>query len=570
MKRFAFAALTVALSLSTASEVAHAGGLEFPAPGSVGLGRGGAVHARPGDPMALLYNPANLAGMQGIQLSLQSHVAFYEACFNREGTYQEYSAEPGAADLNEDGRIRRIDPELSFAEESAFNNAGEFPNAEHPNICNSGPPGIVPELILTWRPHKRFGLGIGLVAPAAVGHTIWGGNARVGDRTYVGTVDTAEGRLPAGTRYGLIEEQLIIAFPTIGVGVNLHPRLRIGAAFGSGFGFFSFTNVTRASRYEDFANDILTELEASDPFIPRVTGSIHAIPHDNLDISVTFTWTQDVNAEGDVTLTSGYYRTNPVEDLRINGAQLNAPQPWQLALGIRYADRIAPRTDDPDQVSRLSRRVEDPMSNERWDIEFDFVYERNSNVGQFDVTMPDCNVAGGRRRVYEDGTPRELPDPGCTSGGAYQIQAAPFVVAPIPPSLSLPHNWKDSYSFRLGGDYNIMPGLAAVRLGFTFETKGVEDGFEQLDFFPFMRFGAHVGLTMRLGFFDITLAYAHIHQVESVVAPANGQVIQIHAAQRFAELQGGESLTGYGTIINAGRYTSNFDVVSLGLTYHFR
>jgi hypothetical protein len=555
MKRLGIALAAFGLGVAFAPPVASAGGLEFPAPGTVSLGRGGASFARPGDPMALLYNPANLAGMQGIQLSLQTHLAFYDACFQREGTYQEYSAEPGMADRNNGNRIRRVDEDPTFIEASAFNAAGAYPDAQLPEVCNSGPPGIVPELILTWRAHRKVGIGIGFVAPAAVGHTVWGGDTTIGDRTYRGTVNG----LPAPSRYGLVEEQLIVAFPTIGVGVNVHPRLRIGVAFGSGFGFFDFTNVTRAVQGEDFAGDIFTELSASDPFIPKITASVHAIPHDNLDISLTFSWTDTVRAEGDIKLTTGYYRETPVDELTIPGAVLEAPQPWQIALGIRYADRISPRTDNPDQVARLSRRVEDPMSNERFDIELNVVYERNSVVNEFGVTMPQCDMATGATcQTQADGS------------SAFVVNAAPFTPAPIPASLTLAHNWQDSLSVRLGGDYNVMPGLAAIRLGFSFESKGVEDGYEQLDFMPFMRFGAHIGLTMRLGFFDISLAYAHIQQVETTVSVQNGQITQVHAEETFADLQDRESVAGHGTIINAGRYRSNFDVVSLGLTYHFR
>ncbi len=161
MKRLGIALAAFGMGVAFAPPVASAGGLEFPAPGTVSLGRGGASFARPGDPMALLYNPANLAGMQGIQLSLQTHLAFYDACFQREGTYQEYSGEPGMADRNNGNRIRRVDEDPTFIEASAFNAAGAYPDAQLPEVCNSGPPGIVPELILTWRAHRKIGIGIG-------------------------------------------------------------------------------------------------------------------------------------------------------------------------------------------------------------------------------------------------------------------------------------------------------------------------------------------------------------------------------------------------------------------------
>lgn len=567
MTRLGVALAALAMVWGSAPRSAHAGGLEFPAPGTTALGRGGATFARPGDPMALFYNPANLAGMQGIQLSLQSHLAFYGACFQREGTYETYS---GDAVNDRESRNNRLPRGvIDAAEGSAFE--GGYANGALPQVCNSGPPGIVPELVLTWRVNRFLGLGVGLLAPAAVGHTRWGSDLQIGDRTYRGTTNG----LPSPTRYGLIEENLIVAFPTIGVGIAPHKRFRLGLAFGSGFGLMKFTNITRATRGENFAGDILSEIDMRDPFIPRITASAHVVPHDNLDISLTFIWTDSIRAEGDLRLTSGYYRTQVLEELTIPGARLEAAQPWQLALGIRYADQIRPRADNPDAVARLSGRVEDAMSNERWDVELNVVYERNSRVDAFNVTMPPC-PAGGR----------------CVgSAGDWGIEADDFFVAPIPRSLTLPHNWRDSLSVRVGGDYNIIPGMAAIRLGLSFETTGVTKGYEQLDFMPFTRLGGHVGFTLRFGRFDLSLAYAFIGQFAVTNSLQDANVTQVNAAHRFAELQcddmpdcnalSGEARDariaeisaatgGQGTIVNAGRYTSRFNVLSLGLTYHFR
>lgn len=529
--------------------------------------------------MALLYNPANLAASSGIQLSLQTHIAFYHSCFRRAGTYTSH-AEPQADDYGDGtpGQTELVDG-LQQENPSAFNNGfpDPYPNGAFPEVCNSGPPGIVPELILTWRAHRMVGIGVGFVAPAAVGHTIWGGNQTVGDRRYRGVVDG----LPAPTRYSLVEEQLIIAFPTIGVGFAPHPRIRFGAAFGSGFGIFHFENALRAVRGEDFGNDVYSELDATDPFIPRVTASVHAVPHDNIDVFATFTWTQDIQAEGEVNLKSGYYRTDILEELVIPSASLTAPQPWSLAFGARYADRIAPRPEDPNVVSRLTNRVEDPMANERWDIELNVVYERNSEVTDF--------------RALLGNNPDRMD-------GFWIIQADTGIPATLPSDVLLEHEWKDSWSFRLGGDWNIMPGLAALRIGLSYETKGVKDGFEQLDFAPFNRIGGHVGLTLRIGRFDISLAYAYIHQLE--INRRQGRVQQTVADHRLAELNCQEDPTcsgptselteeerrrhiagesdprvtgtgtsanfGEGTVVNAGRFRSRFNVLSIGLTYHFQ
>lgn len=537
--------------------LALAGGVELPGAGTTALGRGGALHARPGGAMALLYNPANLSAEPGLQLSLQTHVILNDSCFNRSGSYIEYG-EPQEHDLHRgvSDAIETVDA-IQRDQASAFNipefEGGTYPRNELPRVCDSGPPGIVPELVLSWRVHPKVGLGVGFIAPAAVGHTVWGDSITVGDRRYQGTTNG----LPAPTRYSLIEEQLVIAFPTVGIGVAVHPRFRLGMAFGFGFGLFEFVNVTRAVRGESFGNDIHTTLNATDRFIPRVTLSAHATPHARVDLSVTYTWTDDIDADGDVRLQSGYYRAEVLEDLTIPKSQLSAPQPWHLAFGIRYAHPAGGTNES---------EVKDPMSVERFDIEFDLVYERNSRVDDFGVRLP---------------TNPERDD------GQWFIQADTGIPAAIPQTLVLAHGWKDSVSLRLGGDWNVVPGRAAVRLGLSHETKGVRRGFEQLDFMPFQRTGLHLGGTLRFGRFDVSLAYAHIWQRSVTVS--QGQLHQINADHRTAEITcdgdaacsaldaderrvrtAEDSNFGEGTIINAGKFTSSMHLVSLGLTYHFQ
>lgn len=560
----------VALALLTAPESAHAGGFEYPGAGAHGLARGGAYAARVDDPMALLYNPAALARASGMQLSLNVNLGFFNACFDRAGTYGAYDGtpdpghDPGVGPPGGDGLTpSRFGPD-GLPDES-FAQVG----ADNPRVCNTGPVGLVPELAFSWRILPELGIGIGLIAPPAVAHNRYGRSSDGTIRAQDGALRDSDGRVPSPGRYNLIEEQLIIAFPTIGVAYRPHPAISIGASFGWGFGIFDFTSITRPTRGEDFGLDILSELHGTDTFIPRVMGSVHVVPHDSIDIMAGFVWVDDVEAEGHVDLTSGIY-ADPADidpdgpggfpdQVRLNDVTLEAPQPWQISFGIRYADRISPRADDPAEVSALTHRVEDSMANERWDIEFNLVYEMNSRIDQFQANLPPGNL----------------------------INVQPFLVAAIPETVVLPHAWKDQLSFRLGGDYNIMPGMASLSAGFSFETRGVEtntqcidaypnpDGvpgipegqsgggcnYAQLDFMPFQRYGLHAGLNIRAGSLDVSLAYAHIFQETITVSTASAGLPQVVAAD-----------TGLrdGTVINAGKFTSNFNVFAIGINYHLQ
>lgn len=542
----------VAVALFTVPGTAHAGGFEYAGAGTRSLGRGGAFYARADDPMALLYNPANLASLSGSQLMLNVNLGWFDACYQRPGTYLE-------AGMDDEPTV--------FGDDGAWSLGQDFPE-----VCNEGPPGPSPDLAFTMRLGRDLGIGFGVVAPAAIGHNVYADDANPG------TLDGPGGQqLPPPSRYVLLEEQLLIAYPTVGIGWRPLEWLQVGASLQWGLGYFKFVTMARATEGENPSGDVRSELSASDLFIPAANVSIHAIPHDNLDIVLSFRWVDDVEATGDTTLRYGAYGVGREDgsvqgaiptDTNLSDTTLSAPQPWQLAFGIRYADRISARPRDIAAVERLSRRIEDSMSNERWDVELDVVYEMNSRVDDFTVDIPNDAVL-------------QLRDASATGVNESTL--------PLPDQLNIRHNWKDQLSVRLGGDYNVIPGMAALRLGGSFETSGVSEPYANLDFIPAQRLGIHAGLTVRLGDFDISLAYAHFFQETLEVSQCPDAVIDpVEAAGRDAGLESTQihqnvlsacadeghaaldqiSADDLGRIVNAGTYTSNIDVISLGVTWH--
>ena len=153
------------------------------------------------------------------------------------------------------------------------------------------------------------------------------------------------------------------------------------------------------------------------------------------------------------------------------------PRPWWITFGVRYADRITRRPDDPDAPGRQSGLVQDPMSSERWDIEANLTYEKNSKVDRFDVMIEGLDA--------EQGSPLVPP------GG-------------INASASVRENWQDQLSVRVGGDSNVIRGKLALRGGFSYETNGFTGIGSKtskggtIEFMPLQRFGLHLGLTGRI------------------------------------------------------------------------
>ncbi len=634
----------LAVALVLTPSLAFAGGTQFPESGTRPLARGGAFFTRADDPMATFFNPANLAEMRGMQLGLNAHMAFYQLCFQRDGTYGGYPTrgpngelvQPpndfsfdgaivqdldgnGIADTNvllgdpsDPDNVRGIpgpgstlsastDGASIFTPGATTASVGALP---FPEVCNQPNFNLVPQLGFSWRITERIGLGIGFFAPFGVGEAQFGQTRRVevdrsvydadgnneldtvtrtfdanGDgmigpgetfdvpvdvpsdavldengipvaRDVLGTVPVPGsplGILPAPTRYNLVDQDLSVAFPTVGIGYKLTDKIRIGASFASGFAILNLRTISRSFRGENFNDDVLSNVDgAVDPFVPRVTGSIAANPTDNLSLSYTFTWTDDITAEGDLQVTTGYYNDRGFDELLIPNTEVFSPQPWQMAIGVRYADRIRPRNqgldggdDDPTRAFGDDRVMNDPMNNERWDIELNAVWERNSLVEASNIRPGRCDGA----TLNNDPRDGDYPDRDCNEvfallGPLYTagLDDVNLLTGTVPSDVRVDRQWLDQLSLRLGGSYNLVPGVVALHGGFSFETKGVRDGFERIDIAPLMRFGGHGGLTVRVGRWDLTFAYAHIHQRTEVITTGEAGVSQTTSDPRLRQL----------------------------------
>jgi hypothetical protein len=124
----------------------------------------------------------------------------------------------------------------------------------------------------------------------------------------------------------------------------------------------------------------------------------------------------------------------------------------------------------------------------------------------------------------------------------------------------VPHNWKDQVSVRVGGDWNVIPGQLALRLGGSYETLGFRDGFGFIDYLPLQRFGVHVGLSGRWAKTELTLGYAHFFT--TTYNEPNGQHPQI-----VIGLDG--PVDGVTTFTNSGTYRTHIDILGWSLRVVF-
>lgn len=560
--------------VTLAPTAAHAGGFELAAPGTRSLGRGGAFMSRADDPMALTYNPAALAFLPGYQLQLGSHLIFYDACVQRSGTYGD--SNPGSG----------VESRFGFADAA---DPSSFVNREFPQVCRGGAPGPSPQLVFSARPIEELGFALGLNAPSGVGSSSWGDAD--------GTVTAADGTvLPTPVRYGGIDASLLLFHISAGVGFSPIPELSFGATFQWGISTVNFNTFTNAgSGPQDPAQDINTQLDVADYFIPAAVFSVHAVPIPQLDIVGMARISDGIDADGTLNLTTGFYGTSEAGSYvpigsTIDGVNLRTAQPFQFGLSVRYSDQRNPNRR-PRAVTDRNRRDElrgerppddegpwgqnsvvDSMLTEVWDIEVDVIYQFNDPVNDFVVTNP----MGASVNICE-------PFPGETPAEAEtRCNDTPSLQAPVPARIPLAKGWQDQLIVRVGGDFNLLPGLLAIRGGVHFETSGVNQNYQTQDFIPGMRLGLHLGATVRIERFDISLAYAHIFQFTETITDARyrhtaalgneGQCTDPSGAMYDPDnpvVDRGCYPMGLGSVINAGTYSASFNMLSLSMRYHF-
>jgi hypothetical protein len=220
-----------------------------------------------------------------------------------------------------------------------------------------------------------------------------------------------------------------------------------------------------------------------------------------VEFGLQFVWTGDVQTDdGNLRLRNLYTEyypaalsagfQQPALDVGFKKTAVRVPQNSVLSGGVRYAKKLG------SPIGKFGDR----MGSELFDIELDYVMTF-ARLDSVDVAPP----AGSQVQVP---SPSPLEQP---------------VTLDVPAKIRIAHAWQNQFGIRLGGDYNILPNVLAVRAGHSFESSGIEAGYGQLDFTPFKRYGISVGATVRISdLIDISAGYAYfiIPDVENSVSEA--------------------------------------------------
>ena len=560
-------ASTIALALtSLITTQAHAGGLELGPGGTQSASRGGAVAAKPIDAMAISQNPAGLSFLPSDQVMLNLDTGFHDMCVDLYGYY-------GWGVYTQKGSP---DPVSEFGSSTS----SAYGTRELGSVCNTAPVVSQPQMAWVFRVAERLTFGLGFVSPTLVTGLHYGGPN--------GTIAGPDGNaLPTPTRYQLVRQEVPFALnPTVSGSFVFSPMFSAGLTFQVAMAKVRSFVVSTQNAGTSPHDDMMTELESADYFVPGGTLSAMLRPTQFLSLVAAFRFSDDFRAPGTLRFTTNLYQAgaqgnewapyrNPATKLR----QVQVSVPWVLTLGGRFA---MPRNGQLTFNAPTTATV-DPLSDELWDIEFDYSYNLNSRASKNQVDVGEDIQLVVRKA---DGTPQ-----------------SPLLVSHQDlESLVVNRHLKNSVAYRLGGTLNVLPGRLGLSAGSFFESRGVDPAYASVDSFAFARLGLGGGVILRLGPFDLQAAYQHIFQETLDVVPPPHQARElatddpksgfderiykdgaldprptldpsvpksgdaVAAGQQSALFETGKSRA---RVINAGHYTASFDIVSVGLSYKF-
>ncbi|MBN2801718.1 MAG: outer membrane protein transport protein [Deltaproteobacteria bacterium] len=347
------------------SSTLFAGGLEFPAPGTVGAGRGGAFTAKADNASAFIYNPAGLANLETKDLLLSIHLVHQKVDFSRKGTggYRIGSADGDYSPTCNGGDICIGDPALDFSNGT--------PGTEFDKVSMSKP-GVLPTLIFNYGNFahiKGLSLSAGLITPVSFGAQKYPENG--------------------AQRYTLIDSNHLIIFPGIGVAYRFNKYFQLGAVFMSGVASLNQTlkirplpSMASTSYNENLSGDASMEIKAVDPFIPTGIIGIKSEVTKWLELGVSVKLPAIIAADGT------FKYTAPSQDMSESYME-------------KGEDKVTLKQKFPLRLRAGARYV-----HSRFDIEADFVYENWKSLQEFSI-LPDAIITD----PINDNTSTKTPMP---------------------------------------------------------------------------------------------------------------------------------------------------------------
>ena len=526
------------VGLCALPSIAFAGGFEVGDNGTRALGRGGAYVAGADEASALYYNPGALTRVDGVSMTLNLNLVDYNATFQRSPfIYQDSSS--------------RLDPDREIQFDEVEQETPIFP---------------APMFFLA----TDFGLnnwtfGVGAYGPSAFGAPSYPEfelppddfegdlcgqyNPCRDDRQTDAdeTVITRDG----GQAYMIVEQKVLLAYPSLAIARRFESlNLSVGLTLQLATLFVDYSvgvdgDLSQASDAEGVST------EAFDLYTPNTlsvtgvgftgilgvrcpfTGILGVLyePTDAISIGISYRPQFNLVGRGNIDLEFPPGLTGADVNLTSDRAELRFTMPDVVRFGVEYAHSNA-------------------AGKSLADLELDFVWENWSVLDAFRVNVP------GR---VNDAT------------GSLSDRA-------IPP-LDLRREYRDSWSLRLGSEFNMLRGEdgggPAIRLGALYEAPSVSEEWTNLDFTPFARIGGTLGFSYYIKRLSLDVAYAYFWSPTRKVDDGEYDLLvplwvcEDPSNSQYPEECGDLVSAGHrtGHAVNNGTYDTWTQTFSLGVTY---
>lgn len=513
--------LAGALAGVLAPAAAFGYGVEVPENGGVAFGRAGAFVARASDPSAVMLNPGALGNLRGFQLTLSGNFVFFDHCFQRSGSYDD-----GNYNVNVGGTVFETVRNGMGTGDAPYIRGG----VPYPRVCNESALGLAVQLLGTYRIADRYTIGFGLFSPSTVGST-----QNFADRTTTTSMGMSLD-VPSPARYLLYRKKLTVLYPTVAFGARITRWLNLGLAMHVGYAAYQFGLNANAVRDapQSPASDIFIDLNANALF-PAFTVGFQLTPHRFISVGGSFRYNFPIVASGTANTVAGLYARSAMD--RATGSfeiqRMEVNMPWVIKAGVRFA---LPRAGRPTQDDGTGRY--DPMTDDVFDVEADFNYEQTSMLGSVSLT--------NRGSIPID-----------RSGGA----------VPAPANITINSALSNVWGIRLGGDYNVVPGVLAVRAGVSYESSGANPALAQIHLPTYAGVGINAGVSWRWRWLTTTLGYSHIFFDTNDASNGERAVVVPSPQLDAATACNAPSTRGPGACtINRGVYEASFNAVNLSFS----
>ncbi len=341
-----FAVIGPALLLSAP---AYSAGFEYPENGARALARGGAFVASGDDPTLIQHNPAGLAGLDGLRISLDGQFVWWTTEYQR-------LVQDNAGDWT------AVDP-----------SSGETMLP----VGNTRNPWITPFLAATYQVIDGLTLGLGVYGPSAVGERrypdprdiapfFWDGEYHEGEED----LDAVQKGIPRRSpqRYGLIRLFNLVFFPTASVGWEPVSWLRLGVSaqlvssnMEYSLAFQSDTIATLVGPGPE--SDVVGELDVATRSLGKTAiFGVQAKPIDPLTIGLTFRPPFSLEQEGTFRLYFNDLQRDMGlrQDLDRAVFKSNFPAVFRLGVAWEQAGWVAEMTGSYETLSVVDVYVFEP------------------------------------------------------------------------------------------------------------------------------------------------------------------------------------------------------------------